>query len=41
VGGETAVLRTPAIRALALDPDGTRLLALDVASTLHEAAIAH
>jgi hypothetical protein len=41
VGGDTAVLRTPAIRALALDPDGTRLLALDVASTLHEAAIAH
>jgi hypothetical protein len=38
-GGETAVLRTPAIRALALEPDGTRLLALDVASTLHEAAI--
>ncbi|HTE61963.1 MAG TPA: hypothetical protein VK631_16540 [Solirubrobacteraceae bacterium] len=38
-GGETAVLRTPAIRALALNPDGTRLVALDVASTLHEAAI--
>ena len=40
VGGETAVLRTPAIRALALDPAGTRLVALDAASTLHEAAIA-
>jgi hypothetical protein len=40
-GGETAVLSTPAIRALALDPGGTRLVGLDVASTLHEAAIAH
>jgi hypothetical protein len=38
-GGETAVLRTPAIRALALDPEGSRLVALDTASTLHEAAI--
>ena len=41
VGGATAVLRTPAIRALALDPGGTRLLALDVASTLHEAVVTH
>jgi hypothetical protein len=41
VGGATAVLRTPAIRALALDPGGTRLLALDVASTLHEAVVRH
>jgi hypothetical protein len=40
-GGRTTVLRTSAIRALALDRDGTRLVALDVASTLHEAAIAN
>jgi hypothetical protein len=39
--GETTVLSTPAIRALALDPGGTRLVALDVASTLHEAAVAY
>ena len=38
-GGETAVLRAPAIRALALDSDGTRLVALDVASTLYDATI--
>ena len=38
--GATAVLPAPGIRALALDADGTRLVALDAASVLHVAAVA-